>query len=361
MAALVLFAFAIAPAVGGRGGGTAARAARGPARAVTALAFGRHLHGITAGEALGAPRAARAASAHRGRGGGIAGDDALGAPPAARAAFAFGRRACVVGAGAALGALGALRAPAFAGTAVAPTAQSADRLAKAALAAAEGRLDEAARLTAQVIELQPRYAGGFSARASLAVQRGDYAGALADYDAALELGAVEGEEGVIRLNRGVVLIAVGRPADALVDLDRSLALDRGNRLAALNRALALLDLDREDDAFAALRPLVATAGPTAVEPFWLIYALLLAERAPVSEATGVLRRLEAKFRSADDVHAALALTLAQEGRDAAAREQWRLVRDPAPFRSAERLARKPKRWPRAAARALQERLAQLEP
>lgn len=276
----------------------------------------------------------------------------------------LGRRACARAAGsAALGALCARALPARAAPAragVEPTAQSTDRLTKAAIAAGEGQLDEALRLTAQVIEIQPAYAGGFASRASIAVQRGDYESALADYDRALELGATAGEEGAMRLNRGCVLTALGRPAEALADFDRTLALERGNKLASLNRALALMDVGREEDAFRALRPLVSTAGVADVEPYWLVYALLLAERAPTSEATGVLRRIETKYRKADDVHAALALTLAQEGRMDAAREQWRLVRDPAPFRSAERLARKPKRWPRAVAADFQERLPGLE-
>lgn len=281
--------------------------------------------------------------------------------PRARAGPTFtaeGRRAWArVAGGAALGALCTCAAPVRA--AVAPTAQSTDRLTKAAIAIGEGRLDEAARLTAQVIELQPNYAGGFASRASLAVERGDYAAALGDYTTALELAAV-GEEGAMRLNRGCVLMTVGRPEEAVADFDRALQLERGNKLAALNRALALMDLGREDDAFRALKPLVSTAGPADVEPYWLLYALLLSEREPTTEATGVLRRIEAKYRNADDVHAALALVLTQEGRADAAREQWRLVRDPGPFRSAERLVRKPRRWPRASAAALQAALPQLE-
>jgi tetratricopeptide (TPR) repeat protein len=275
-------------------------------------------------------------------------------PPSA--ARALTRRASVAVAGSAL-LLSTL--PACAAGGLAPSAQSAERLEKAVYAASEGNVAEATRLVNQVIELQPRYAGGLAARASLAVQRGDYPAALSDYDAAIALGPADGEAAAMLLNRGCVLTALSRSADALVDFDAALLLDRGNKLLLLNRALACLDLGRDDEAFKALRQLVTGAGMS-VEPYWLVYALLLAQRAPLAEATGVLKRVEARFGAVDDVHAALALTLAREGRLDAAREQWRRVADPAPFRSVERLVRKPKRWPRESAAALQELLPQLE-
>ncbi|KAJ1627807.1 hypothetical protein T492DRAFT_1022483 [Pavlovales sp. CCMP2436] len=175
------------------------------------------------------------------------------------------------------------------------------------------------------------------------------------------MGPFDGEEGAMRLNRGCVLTALGSPDEALRDFDRALALDKGNKLASLNRALALMDLGREAEAFASLKALVLVAG-MAVEPYWLLYGLLLSEegRADITEATGLLKRVEAKFGFADDVHAALALTLAREGKLNGARAQWRLVKDPAPFRDEEKLARKPRRWPRKAARDLQARLPELE-
>lgn len=242
-----------------------------------------------------------------------------------------------------------------------PTPQSLDRLRRAAVATGDGDVAEAERLTKQVIELQPGYAGGYAGRASLAVQRGDYAAALGDYDKALDLGPADGEESSIRLNRGCTLMALDRPSDAIAEFDRALALKSPYRPTVIvNRALALMDLGREGEAFENLKALIASQGQ-AVEPYWLLYALLLSERDGLAEATGLLKRVQLKFGQVDDVHAALALVFAQAGKLDDARVQWQRVGNKSAFESADRLVRKPRRWPRASAKALVGVIPKLEP
>jgi len=235
-----------------------------------------------------------------------------------------------------------------ASAAVGPTKLSMERLRTAAQSVNDGDLNEALRVTEQVIELQPSYSGGWASRASIAVQRRDYAAALRDYDKAFEVGPLDADEAALRLNRGCVLTAAGRPVDAVADFNRALELDSKNRLVVINRALAYMDLGEEEKAYSDLKGILAAQALEA-QPFWLIQGLLLADRGDYQQATGILKRVENKFDAADDVHAALAYTLTKQGKEQEAQQQWAKVKFPKNFADTSSLVRKPRRWPRAVA------------
>lgn len=58
-------------------------------------------------------------------------------------------------------------------------------------------------------------------RANVRIARGDYAGAVADYEKALQLAPLATDAWVTYLNRGSTLLAMGRSAEALSDLSLS--------------------------------------------------------------------------------------------------------------------------------------------
>jgi protein O-GlcNAc transferase len=84
--------------------------------------------------------------------------------------------------------------------------------------------------------------------------------------------------------RGATLRALRRPEEALAALDRAVALASGEAGARVNRASALMDLGRRDEAKAALGEVVAEA-PKVVEAW-----LLLAGLADTAAAAAVLDR-----------------------------------------------------------------------
>ena len=83
-----------------------------------------------------------------------------------------------------------------------------DRLAGAAIAAAQGHLDEAARTLARLVVEAPEQAGIRFVIAYVALQRGDASGALRGADDAL---ALRPRFAQARLLRGAALLGLSRP------------------------------------------------------------------------------------------------------------------------------------------------------
>lgn len=82
---------------------------------------------------------------------------------------------------------------------------------------------------------------------------GDFAGALAAYDAALRENPLAA---AVHLQRGNALVMLQRVEDSIIAYERCLALAPGNPEAGYNRARALVQLERWQDALAALDDLV---------------------------------------------------------------------------------------------------------
>jgi len=158
------------------------------------------------------------------------------------------------------------------------------------------------RFTLLIDELAPNYYGGYTNRANVRVARGNYAGAVADYEAALKLAPLAKDTWVTYLNLGRTLIALDQAPAAMPYLQRSVELSNANggsgdpRLALLGRASAYHQLEQwslaADDYGAAL-----AKRPSDVQPFWLrFYSLDLYETpARRAEALGIVRRVAAKF------------------------------------------------------------------
>ena len=81
------------------------------------------------------------------------------------------------------------------------------------------------------------------------IQRGDYQGALVSYDLAQALLPNDAELSRIR---ALALLNLGRPAEALDSIERSLALDSRHPSAHTVRGAALIELGRCREALAAL-------------------------------------------------------------------------------------------------------------
>ena len=84
---------------------------------------------------------------------------------------------------------------------------------------------------------------------------GDFAGALAAYDAALRANPLAAS---VHLQRGNALVMLQRAEDSVTAYERCLALDPGNLEARYNRARALVQLERWQDALGALDDLVGS-------------------------------------------------------------------------------------------------------
>ena len=182
------------------------------------------------------------------------------------------------------------------------------QLNKDALARAENRF------TLLIDELAPNYYGGYTNRANVRVAVGkcgaatalepapcarssplltcpsaerarparrSYAGAVADYEAALRLAPLSKDVWITRLNLGNTQLAMGQADEALVNLQRSYELSRAPGARAdqgktdytlLGRASAYHALGRYGEAAADYAAVVAKA-PTDIQPFWLHYSL----------------------------------------------------------------------------------------
>ncbi|WP_250563978.1 tetratricopeptide repeat protein [Sphaerisporangium fuscum] len=84
-----------------------------------------------------------------------------------------------------------------------------------------GRLVEAAAAFDVAIAGAPGLVSAWASRASLRYEAGDLEGAVADLTRAIELG----EDAALYFNRALALKSLGRPAEAMDDLDRAYALD----------------------------------------------------------------------------------------------------------------------------------------
>jgi len=110
-----------------------------------------------------------------------------------------------------------------------------------------GRLTEADRIYAQILVRQPGHFDALHLRGLILHERGDYAGALLEIEAALRTIP----DSLLALNnRGLVLSALGRFDDALASYADALALRPDFPEALLNRGNTLQDLKRYEAAVA---------------------------------------------------------------------------------------------------------------
>jgi tetratricopeptide (TPR) repeat protein len=116
-----------------------------------------------------------------------------------------------------------------------------------------GRFDAAVASYERLIALRPD-AEAFNNRGVALMRLARPADALVDFDSAL---AVRPDLSEALCNRGNTLLALGRVAEALADYDRSLELHPNLAQASLNRAEALERLDRPDEALASFDRAIA--------------------------------------------------------------------------------------------------------
>ena len=89
-------------------------------------------------------------------------------------------------------------------------------------------------------ELAPNYAYAYTNRANVRIARGNYAGAVADYERALQLAPLATDAWVTYLNRGSTLLSMdGRAARRSSDLDTSVSLSEGRSLHAARARLGV--------------------------------------------------------------------------------------------------------------------------
>lgn len=138
------------------------------------------------------------------------------------------------------------------------------------------------------------------------------------------------------LNRGSTLLASGRQAEALADMERAVVGSKGDKLALLGRGGAYHALGRWGEA-AADYGAVVKKSPADVQPFWLRYALELYEVGQRQEALGIARRLSAKFDIEPECTLAVCSLLWRDGADAGREEALRRYRL-APLTTKQRMA-----------------------
>jgi tetratricopeptide (TPR) repeat protein len=122
------------------------------------------------------------------------------------------------------------------------------------------------------------------------VARANYAGAVSDYSSALTLAPFAEDVWVTLLNRGSTLQALGRPAEALADLQKAVELSKADRYTLLARGGVYHTLGRYSEA-AADYGRVVTTYPADIQPFWVRYALDLYESGQTIEALGISKRV----------------------------------------------------------------------
>ena len=116
----------------------------------------------------------------------------------------------------------------------------------------QGQLMEADRHYAEALRLKPDLVEAHNNRGAIRQMAGDWAGALACYDAAIGFRSDYAEA---LSNRGNVLIQLRRYDEALISFDRALALTPGRPSALNGRAGILVKLKRFEEALAAYRQL----------------------------------------------------------------------------------------------------------
>jgi tetratricopeptide (TPR) repeat protein len=109
----------------------------------------------------------------------------------------------------------------------------------------EGRREEARRGYRKLLAADPRHLDALRLCASLDLQAGDAATALALYDQAVKIAPGRAD---VWNDRGVALQRLGRLDDALADLQESVRLDPGSAEALYNRGNVLALLERREEA-----------------------------------------------------------------------------------------------------------------
>jgi tetratricopeptide (TPR) repeat protein len=140
-----------------------------------------------------------------------------------------------------------------------------------------GRLGEAEMLYRQVLASEPWHFGSLHLLGVISSQRGDHAAALERIDAALRLNSGDADAWN---NRAIALRELKRLEEALAACDRAIALNPAHARAFTNRGSVLVDLNRPQEALAsfdraiALNPHLADAFNNRGK------ALMLLERLP---------------------------------------------------------------------------------
>ena len=151
------------------------------------------------------------------------------------------------------------------------------------------------RFALLIDELAPNYYGAYANRANVRVARGNYVGAVADYEAALRLAPLAKDAWITYLNLGATLIAADRAPEALDNMERAVRMSKDDRLALLGRGNAYHALGKWGAA-AADHGAALEKNPSDIQPFWIRYALELFEaRERRPEALGIIRRVAAKY------------------------------------------------------------------
>lgn len=197
------------------------------------------------------------------------------------------------------------------------------------VAAELGRVDDAVDLLSRAAAKEPADAptraqlgAVLRVRADRALQAGDTAGAVSDYDRALECDAsnadthynranalharnrdVQAVAGYDRalalrpafpaalLNRGVALSRLARYDEAIASLDGALALDASHAEAWINRANALRALDRDDEALASYaRAMAIDPGAEFLRGTWLHARMTVCDWDGIDDAVSLLER-----------------------------------------------------------------------
>ena len=217
------------------------------------------------------------------------------------------------------------------------------------------------RFTLLIDELAPTFAGGYANRANVRVALKEYAGAVADYEAALRLSPLADDAWVNWLNRGSTLLAMGKAEQALPDLQRAVELSKAAQAQGANQAEKLTLLGRGSAYHALSRwqaaandyGAVVNAEPMKVDPFWLRYGLELFQIGQAQDALGIIRRVAAKFDIEPECQLALYFSTATAGGERGAAEALRLwtIAPASVKEAAAALDLAERQWPPAAADA----------
>uniref|UniRef100_A0A7S3B6A1 Tetratricopeptide repeat protein n=1 Tax=Haptolina ericina TaxID=156174 RepID=A0A7S3B6A1_9EUKA len=186
------------------------------------------------------------------------------------------------------------------------------------------------RFTLVIEELAPSYTGGYTARANVRVAIGDYDGAAEDYSAALTLAPVGPDAWMTKLNRGSTFLAMGKPGEALADLESAVTMSKGDYLTLLGRGSALHSTGSYAAAAADYQA-VLDKQPTDIQPFWLRLALEYYQVDRKVEAVGLARRVANKFDLEPECAIAVSSMLWTDGIEADRTEalrRWRLLPQP---------------------------------
>jgi DNA-binding winged helix-turn-helix (wHTH) protein/TolB-like protein/tetratricopeptide (TPR) repeat protein len=177
-------------------------------------------------------------------------------------------------------------------------------------------LDLVVPLVDKAIALDPAFGPAIAMHGWIALERGDFAGAQADLEQAIDLSPNDAKA---RLWLSTVLFASAQPLLALAELDKALELDPLNFVAHLRRALVLDALGRHDDASEAADRAV-TLAPKHPNPRWTL-ALIETSRGRIASAIAHYQAALALDASRSDLRVHLATLLLDAGRVADARRE----------------------------------------